>query len=673
MKTRGLYGLFTSCMLASVLAAHARPTVQVAWEGSPAKQLVDNAGRALTPGLAGDGDGALLELGYFDAGTALAPFAGSFVALTGEGSADPALRTTSIGDAGGGTTGGGTFSLSTNFKSGSTVFQGTPPAVGTPLVIRIFDAKTKAASTNYNVVTGGANWLWKAPTEGPGTFVLLSLADTGLNWQGGANSSFKTAMTVIPSMKAPPSESGSDSDHIPAVVGGALTLSVPARTDGATYRVAGLPAGLRLNTSTGQISGVPTTPGNYRIVVTPVTKAGISDTPTEFEVTVGAIANGLVGRFSGLVARSSALNRNLGAALQLTTTSTGAYSGRLLVGAVTYNFKGRLALDGAAPTLAAISLPLPQLGANVQLNLTLDGAAQTFSGTLANGAATAAISGSQNPWSRQLPATSLRGAYAFQFQQAEIADGSPAGYSFGTLQVNPANGAVVIAATLADGTRVNSGAVLGKGGEVIVYAPFKGGSLTGELDLSAGSSAPTNNTLSGALTWLRVAGAGNVYASGFGPLTLDAAGGASASPAKGSLVMGLAAPVEGALENAVLRFTGGGLDTEDLEFSRGLSVSVPASANGKNVAVVSAGSPVVTLPTLNAATGAFAGTFIIPGRTADLDRTVRFEGQIVTVAGATRGYGAFLLPTLPEEGQTLAKTARLSGSVIFEKPEASAP
>jgi hypothetical protein len=652
-------GLF--CSLAA--SAHALPTVQVVWEGPATKPLLNSVGVALAAGLPADGDGVLLELGYFDAGTPASPFVGKFVALTGGASADPTLQTTSVGDSGGGAA--GTFSISTNFNAGAAVFQGAPPAAGTPLVIRFFDGRTIAASTHYNVVSGGSNWQWKAPVEAPGAFVILSLADSGLVWQGGAASSFKTAIQGPPPEISTGGGGGGGEDEVQAIIGAALSLSVPVGS-GTSYRTTYLPPGLRLNTTTGEVSGVPTVAGSYRVLVTPSDSRGVAQTAVEFKLNVAALSKGVVGKFTGLVERSPAGNANLGASLQLTTTAAGLYSGRLLVGTRSYTLRGRLGLDPARPSEANLSLLLPQLGPNVALALEFDGDSQTFSGTFTQNGTAAAVTGWQTPWTAALPATSLQGAYTYRLSVPAAAE-LPQGYGYGSLKVSASTGLVALTSILADGTRVTGSAVLGKDGEVAVYSSSANASLTGQLALTAGTAELSRNALAGTLSWLKPAVAGTVYAAGFGPVNLEVAGGAPVAVAKGSLVLNLDPVSTEEPQNAVLSFAEGGLNTPEASFSRAVAVK-PTTSVAKNTVTIPAGTPTTSMPTLNPSTGAFAGTFLIAGSSSATNRTVRFQGQVVTIDGETQGYGYFLMPTLPSGTLTLTTSPKLSGSVLFSKP-----
>ncbi len=658
MKKRGLFFLM---LAAGCVAANALPSVQVAWEGSPTKSLCNSAGVALSAGSAASGDGAVLQLGYYSSGSAASPFFGHFVPLTGEGAPDALLNKTSIGDSGASKNGG--FSVSTTFNADATVFQGTPPPVGTPLVIRFFDSTSIAKAKYYNEVTGGVNWQWKAPTEAPGSFVLLSLADPTLTWLGGTTSSFRATMPIPLSGFTAPA-AGSATDIIPAIVGGALSLSSPARSTPATYSATGLPDGLRLNTTTGAVTGVLTKPGNYRLIITLVNRAGIYETPVQYNIAVAPLSAGVVGSFSGQIERSATLNANLGAALQVTTTSLGAYSAKLTVGTSIFTLTGKLGVDATAPTRATLEVPIPQLASGINLTLTFDGVTQTFSGRLSKGSDSVDVFGVQTS-----SAASLQGSYSFYLQQAVEAAGSPQGYSFGTLTVAPITGITLVYVTLADGTRISASTLLGKSGEVLAYAAFPApsvGSLLAELALDAGSQAPANNILSGTADWLRKAQSGTVYAAGFGPLTLNAVGGTFVPPLKGGLVMGLAAGTKTTPQNAKLTFTKGGLDTEVREFTRLVALINPSSTGVTNTATIAAGTVAVTLPLIATASGAFSGTFTLLGTTTATNRPAPFQGQFVTINGDTEGYGFFLLPTLT--GASVSTSPKLSGRVLFAKP-----
>ena len=172
-------------------------------------QLFDQGSTLLSGGTSADGDGFVLQLGYFTG----ANFTGTFVPLTGEGSSNtdlipgssPAepMNKTSIGDQ---TSQGGVngeFWLpEIDFVGGSLTSGSNLPAANTQLAIRFYNGSTIATSTDYNTVTDSL-WKWTSPNTPP-TTVTISLADVGLVWESivlgqGAGSAFHTTIpTAIP-------------------------------------------------------------------------------------------------------------------------------------------------------------------------------------------------------------------------------------------------------------------------------------------------------------------------------------------------------------------------------------------------------------------------------------------------------------------------------------------
>lgn len=158
--------------------------------GIQSNTLKDLNGTSLTAGTSADGDGTILQLGYYTAATTSTPFAGDWVAMTGSGTS----YQTTIGDSGNNPN--GTFKLEVLFTQGSYTF--AEPAVGTPLALRFYDSTSLAASTYFNAVTdttGGFNWV--APSSPTSTAGLsLGLSSVGIVWQDGAGSAFRTTIAV---------------------------------------------------------------------------------------------------------------------------------------------------------------------------------------------------------------------------------------------------------------------------------------------------------------------------------------------------------------------------------------------------------------------------------------------------------------------------------------------
>src|SRR5437764_27167 len=95
--------------------AVAQNQVTVNWSNDSSTLLRDQLNNPLTTGAAGNSNGDLVQLGYYDAATALNPFLGNWVPLTGAG-----LALTTIGDSPNGIDlPAGRIGFSTTFSVGS--------------------------------------------------------------------------------------------------------------------------------------------------------------------------------------------------------------------------------------------------------------------------------------------------------------------------------------------------------------------------------------------------------------------------------------------------------------------------------------------------------------------------------------------------------------------------
>ena len=168
----------------------------------------------LTAGPAGDGNGAVLQLGYYSLASTADNFAGTWIPLTGETSANTATvphstetyNQTSIGDIlfFGTANTPGTFAIRVDFKLGNaTSGNNLPGSTTIPLALRFYNAQTIATSTFYNVVSDD-DWLWTTPVIPPENFpIVISLDKTvpPLEWlsiaQGQpANTAFHTTISL---------------------------------------------------------------------------------------------------------------------------------------------------------------------------------------------------------------------------------------------------------------------------------------------------------------------------------------------------------------------------------------------------------------------------------------------------------------------------------------------
>jgi hypothetical protein len=122
-----------------------------------------------------------------------------------------------------------------------------------------------------------------------------------------------------------------------------------------------------------------------------------------------------------------------------------------------------------------------------------------------------------------------------------------------------------------------------------------------------------------------------------------------------------------ATPNARLTFNQGGLLPGDLQTLQ-FQISNPSGAIQKVILPVAGSSqnPAKVSFALLPASGAFSGSVTIPNPVSSLVRTVRYQGRITRNADGYHAEGFFLLPQLPQPGETLARTSPLlSGSLIL--------
>lgn len=162
--------------------------------------LKDNTGAVLSAGTAANGDGMAVQIGYYSTATVGNNFSGTWIPLSGQNSVNSAYLSASIGDEGtlGGIPDGEYYSGDQlEFIEGSATRGNFPSSTTIPLSLRFYNAALVSNATLYNTVSDDL-WLWKtpgAPFPIPPQ-VIMSLADGGLEWQGGAGTEFKTTLAI---------------------------------------------------------------------------------------------------------------------------------------------------------------------------------------------------------------------------------------------------------------------------------------------------------------------------------------------------------------------------------------------------------------------------------------------------------------------------------------------
>ena len=151
-------------------------------------ELLGFTGIPLSAGIQNiDGDGAILQIGYYTLATTQNPFLGEWVAMTGTGTS----YVTTVGDGG---RSAGRFKTITLLEAGT--FSFVEPTVGTPLSLRFYNSTTIPSSTYFNAVsTTSGSFNWVAPST-PQSGMGLTLPDTNAIWQDGAGSAFRTTIPV---------------------------------------------------------------------------------------------------------------------------------------------------------------------------------------------------------------------------------------------------------------------------------------------------------------------------------------------------------------------------------------------------------------------------------------------------------------------------------------------
>lgn len=168
-------------------------------------QMMNQASSFLTAGPAGDGNGAVLQLGYYTGATDPSNnFTGTWVPLTGLGSANTDYNTTSIGDKNSDTGNtDGTFVLQLFFgNAGSSM--NLPVSTNQILSIRFYNGTTLANSTFYNAVSSD-DWKWQTPAAAPNSPVItISLDKQNIEWESivrlgqAGSTAFHTTISAIP-------------------------------------------------------------------------------------------------------------------------------------------------------------------------------------------------------------------------------------------------------------------------------------------------------------------------------------------------------------------------------------------------------------------------------------------------------------------------------------------
>lgn len=447
-----------------------------------------------------------------------------------------------------------------------------------------------------------------------------------------------------------------------------------------TFTATGLPAGLKINPA-GVISGRATVSSDkdYKVKIT--ARNGSGSDMVDVLLKVARLPENVVGIYAAPIPRHN-FNDGLGGRLDLTITTSGAFSGKLTMGSrKAMSFKSgviKSSLEAGVMPEGEAEIPqikpLPPLKLHFKVDLATS---LMMEARLSDGGTALSFDGWKNVWHAKLqPADALDGLYTTGLEWTTLLteiEERPVGTGFASFNVSKA-GILKLTGKLPDGESLVGSMFVGPQGQILIYQTlYKSsakGSLAGRMRVGLGANVTDDrdNTLSGLLTWTRPRVSGRLYPQGFGPLSVNVVGGRYIAPQSPAILWGL--PDQAS--NATISFAG----AEIADASLNPQISFQISSKHK-VLLPKAGSdqnPMSLKLQINPKTGQFKGAFTLsdlPVFTvkAPLKRSVNYQGLIYHGSDGPGGYGYFMLPRLPETSQqAVQKTPIFSGQVILKAP-----
>jgi uncharacterized repeat protein (TIGR03803 family) len=347
------------------------------------------------------------------------------------------------------------------------------------------------------LTNGGSNWFFAA-TPFPGTNILAvqSVGSSGLPSKYVQQTFFYKVSNALGLWPG--------GDGIGAFGGGAASVKndpIPANgaflNIGEGYSITAVPVGLSLfsNWVGSSALGAFTNPGATLPFVMQSNMVLTANFATNFFVPARGTYNGLFANPNpNAVAEESS-----GMLQGLTLGTNGAFSGKLLLGATTFNLGAKFDVSGNFSTnFGSASTP----GGKLYVNLTVNRAAREIAGTVSN-----------TLWNANLTAepagTNLSSARYTVLLEPPPGAPSNTPPGDGYAQVTNHLGMVTFSGQLADGTSFSPAAAESPNGDVPVYASLYGntGLLFGWINVTNLAAAAPSNTL----TWIKKASRSTAY------------------------------------------------------------------------------------------------------------------------------------------------------------------
>lgn len=416
---------------------------------------------------------------------------------------------------------------------------------------------------------------------------------------------------------------------------------------GEEYKIKGLPAGMRMDRWTGELTGAPLKAGDYRVSVQ-VRNGKTWSTPISAVLQIEPLPPHLVGSFWGLVQADETANEGLGGQVRVTVADTGLFTAEVFSGKLRKNYRGRLEWNAYdEPTARFYAVYGAYAHQQGYILPTEDG---SFTGAVGEWFAEAPVSGWRSGWrAKGNPAPSFAtGSFnSLLVPEVEVLANEAEPQGIGFAQIGISNGGVVKWVLSApDGRKFTASTPMSEIGEIGVWGLLD----KGVGYLAAAGAISTEGNLAGYGEWYLSASGKGPYPDGVGlpgsPRELKLLGARYSPP--GELLFGLS----DALDNAELAFLGGGVD-EIITVTLGTDNQVRLAKAG------TAGNPFALKLKLDLKKGLISG-----GRTfADLPdgrSGVKSSFRGLLVPKANLGAGHFLLPS-SGGGMT-------SGALIFGPP-----
>jgi hypothetical protein len=439
------------------------------------------------------------------------------------------------------------------------------------------------------------------------------------------------------------------------IVSGEISHQLEYTGMATSFSVTGLPNGVKLNPTTGWITGRPLVAGNYTIVFT-ASNAGAKSAPLTIPWTVEPLPEGTAGTFHALLDRHPWYNGGYGGSLQITVTATGTYTGYITRGIHRTQIKGVLDTVPGGSTAPESSFLVARRAPYEPLTVafSLPIGSGSIIGTLREPEGDVIqLSGYRAAFSKTNPATAYVGQWntALELPNELIGDSTyPQGAGW-AIQTISSTGSVAWISKLADGTPKTFSTALGAQGQTAVHLMLydNAGSLQGTVSFDSNS-----DTTSGSLGWVKSPVYSRNYSAGFPLHFLNASGALYTPPAANELIFGITAGAD----NARLLFTQGGLSspfTQTFTIGTGNVITLPALGSVAN--------PYKIKLTATLKTGVVSGS----GTAMDYSLNQPANARLgifssLLIPGREQAVGYFLLPTSTSNSAPL-----LSGKLIGEE------